>query len=158
MRDSNVNVRNMPRSPRIRDGDDQLSGTVARSAIEENSMRRKVIALAVLGAALMVAAPALAARSHQAAKSTTTITVTMTEFKFKLSKATAPKGTVIFKLANKGAVAHDFKINGKKSKLIGAKKSGTLTVKFAKAGKFAYLCTVPGHAAGGMKGSFTVKA
>jgi uncharacterized cupredoxin-like copper-binding protein len=120
-------------------------------------MRRKVIALAVLGAALMVAAPALAAHARQAAKSTT-ITVTMTEFKFKLSKATAPKGTVIFKITNKGAIAHDFKINGKKTKLVNPKKSATLTIKFLKTGKLAYLCTVPGHAASGMKGTFTVKA
>ena len=34
--------------------------------------------------------------------------------------------------------------------------SATLKVVFAK-GKFAYLCTVPGHAAAGMKGVLTVK-
>ena len=27
---------------------------------------------------------------------------------------------------------------------------------FAKAGSYPYLCTVPGHAAAGMKGTFTV--
>ena len=57
---------------------------------------------------------------------------------------------------NKGKTAHDFKINGKKTPLIGPGKTASLTVKFAKAGKFPYLCTVPGHAAAGMKGSFTV--
>ena len=51
---------------------------------------------------------------------------------------------------------HDFKINGKKTPRIAGGKSATITVKFAKAGKFPYLCTVPGHAAAGMKGSFTV--
>jgi uncharacterized cupredoxin-like copper-binding protein len=111
---------------------------------------------ALIGAALAVAVPASAAVAHHAAK-TTTITVAMSEFKFKLSKASAPKGTVVFKLSNKGQVAHDFKINGKKSPLINPGKSATLTVKFQKTGKFAYLCTVPGHAASGMKGTFTVK-
>ena len=86
------------------------------------------------------------------------ITVTATEFKFKLSKASAPKGTVTFKLTNKGKTVHDFKINGKKTPRIAAGKSATLTVKFAKAGKFPYLCTVPGHAAAGMKGTFTVSS
>jgi Copper binding proteins, plastocyanin/azurin family len=32
-----------------------------------------------------------------------------------------------------------------------------LIVTFAKKGKFPYLCTVPGHAAAGMKGTFTVR-
>jgi uncharacterized cupredoxin-like copper-binding protein len=116
-------------------------------------MQRKLIALAVLGATLGAAVPAIAA---PAAK-TTTITVRMVEFKFTLSKASAPKGTVVFKVTNKGHVAHDFKINGKKTPLVSPGKSATLTVKFQKTGKFPYLCTVPGHAASGMKGTFTVK-
>ena len=36
-------------------------------------------------------------------------------------------------------------------------KSAKLAVTFKKAGKFSYLCTVPGHAAAGMKGVFTVR-
>jgi uncharacterized cupredoxin-like copper-binding protein len=113
--------------------------------------------VAACAAVVVPGGSALAAQSHHAAKSATTITVTATEFKFKLSKASAPKGAVTFKLVNKGKVPHDFKINGKKTPLVKAGKSVTLSVKFAKAGKFAYLCTVPGHAASGMKGTFTVK-
>jgi uncharacterized cupredoxin-like copper-binding protein len=119
-------------------------------------MRHKFTGLVVLGAALMVTAPAIAAVDRAAAK-TTTITVKMSEFKFVLSKASAPKGTVTFKLSNKGHVDHDFKINGKKTPLISPGKTATLTVKFQKTGKFPYLCTVPGHAASGMKGTFTAK-
>ena len=119
-------------------------------------MRPKVITAALIGGALAVAVPATAATAHHSAK-TTTITVAMSEFKFKLSKASAPKGTVVFKLSNKGQTAHDFKINGKKSALVAPGKSATLTVKFQKTGKYAYLCTVPGHAASGMKGTFTIK-
>ena len=105
---------------------------------------------------LCVAVPATAATQHTTAK-TTKITVTMTEFKFKLSKASAPKGDVVYTVVNKGEVPHDFKINGKKTKLVPAGKSVKLTVKFQKTGKFPYLCTVPGHAPSGMKGTFTVK-
>jgi uncharacterized cupredoxin-like copper-binding protein len=119
-------------------------------------MRRKVISAALAGALLCVAVPATAATQQKAA-TTTNVTVTMTEFKFKLTKTSAPKGTVAFKVVNKGKLAHDFKINGKKTKLVAPGKSATLSVTFAKAGKQAYLCTVPGHAAGGMKGTFTVK-
>ncbi len=32
-----------------------------------------------------------------------------------------------------------------------------LAVTFAKAGSYSYLCTVPGHAEAGMKGTFTVR-
>jgi uncharacterized cupredoxin-like copper-binding protein len=101
------------------------------------------------------AGSALAASSQHAAKAAT-ITVTATEFKFKLSKTSAPKGSVTFKVVNKGKTIHDFKINGKKTPSIAPGKSASLTVKFAKTGKSPYLCTIPGHAAAGMKGTFTV--
>ena len=58
--------------------------------------------------------------------------------------------------ADKKKIAHDFKIKGKKTALLSPGKSATLKVVFPK-GKYPYLCTVPGHAAAGMKGVFTVK-
>ena len=80
------------------------------------------------------------------------------EFFFKLSKSSIAKpGTVAFAVKNVGHLAHDFKIAGKKTALIQPGKSATLKVTFAKAGKYAYLCTVPGHASAGMKGRFTVR-
>jgi uncharacterized cupredoxin-like copper-binding protein len=88
---------------------------------------------------------------------TTTDTVTMREFKFTLSKKTVPHGIVVFKLINRGKLAHDFKIAGHKSALIKPGKKGTLKVKILKKGKYAYLCTVRGHAKAGMKGTLAVK-
>jgi uncharacterized cupredoxin-like copper-binding protein len=35
-------------------------------------------------------------------------------------------------------------------------KSATLRVTFLRKGRYPYKCTVPGHAAAGMKGVFTV--
>ncbi len=113
-------------------------------------------ALLVMAAAVGYASATAYGASHAAPKATH-ITVTMTEFKFKLTKASAPKGTVTFKVVNKGKVPHDFKVNGKKSALVSPGKSATLKVSFTKAGKYPYLCTVPGYAASGMKGTFTVK-
>jgi uncharacterized cupredoxin-like copper-binding protein len=66
------------------------------------------------------------------------------------------KGAVTFTITNKGKLEHDFKINGKTSKKVKPGKSTTLKVTL-KAGKLKYLCTVPGHAAAGMKGTLTVK-
>ena len=84
------------------------------------------------------------------------INVTASEFKFVLSKKTAPKGTIVFTLVNKGKLPHDFKIAGKKTKTVAPGKSATLTVTIAAKGKKPYLCTIPGHAPAGMKGTFAV--
>ena len=79
------------------------------------------------------------------------------EFNFTLSKKTVKKGApVVFKVTNRGAIAHDFKIAGKKTAQLAAGKTATLRVTFAKTGKFAYLCTLPTHATAGMKGTITV--
>jgi len=115
-------------------------------------MNRITLALGVALAALVAAAPVAARPSAAAA---TTVTVTMKEFKFTLSKAKVPHGKVTFKLVNKGKVEHDFAIAGKKSKKIQPGQKGSLIVTL-KAGKIAYKCTLPGHAAAGMKGKLTV--
>lgn len=117
-------------------------------------MRLKGISLLILAmTALIVSVSAFAAPARQSAA---TITVTATEFKFKLSATSAPRGVVTFKLVNKGKLAHDFKIAGKKTPNVGPGKSTTLKVTLKK-GKFPYLCTIPGHAAAGMKGTFTAR-
>jgi uncharacterized cupredoxin-like copper-binding protein len=115
-------------------------------------MSRIRIALLAVLACLLVAAPAAA---RPASASSTTVTVTMKEFKFILSKKTVPHGKVVFKLVNKGHLAHDFKIGTHKSALVQPGKTGRLAVTLA-AGKHAYKCTVPGHAASGMKGVLKV--
>jgi len=119
---------------------------------------RLLIALAGVGlvaGAFLPVGSAGTAGAH--ATKSTTITVVAKEWSFTLSKRAVPVGTtVVFKVANKGKIGHNFSIAGKKTKLLNPGQSTTLTVKFAKKGKVAYLCTVPGHAALGMKGSFGV--
>jgi uncharacterized cupredoxin-like copper-binding protein len=51
----------------------------------------------------------------------------------------------------------DFSINGKQTKLLQPGKTAKLAVSFKKAGRYRYLCTVPEHAAMGMRGVFTVR-
>jgi uncharacterized cupredoxin-like copper-binding protein len=75
---------------------------------------------------------------------------------FTVLPKTVTKGVVTFKVTNRGALSHDFKIGGKVTALLKPGKTATLKV-ILKAGKAAYLCTVPGHAAAGMKGVITVK-
>jgi uncharacterized cupredoxin-like copper-binding protein len=124
-------------------------------------MVRKGSALAVL-VALVALVTAVSAFGRADAPVPVTVTAGKpSEFRFTLNKKTVTKGvtalTVSFKVTNKGAIAHDFKIAGKKTKSLAAGKTQTIAVRFTKKGKFAYMCTLPGHAAGGMKGIFTVK-
>jgi uncharacterized cupredoxin-like copper-binding protein len=112
--------------------------------------------IAVAFAALVVAVPAFAAPAHTARSTATAVKVTASEFKFVLSTKTAKHGSVVFTVVNKGKLAHDFKIAGKKTAMLAPGKSGKVTVTL-KAGKYPYVCTVAGHAQAGMKGTFVVK-
>ena len=124
-------------------------------------MRRRWFAVAAAGACLALAAPltALAADAGTTAANATSVRVTAgkpSEFHFTLSKSSVTKGAVTFTITNRGKLAHDFKINGKTSKKVQPGKSTTLKV-VLKAGKLKYLCTVPGHAAAGMRGTLRVR-
>jgi uncharacterized cupredoxin-like copper-binding protein len=88
--------------------------------------------------------------------SATSVAVTAREFAFTLSRASVPEGEVVFTVVNNGKLAHNFWIGGNATPLISPGKSATLTVTLHR-GASAYLCTVPGHAAAGMKGSLTVR-
>jgi uncharacterized cupredoxin-like copper-binding protein len=116
-------------------------------------------ALAAAAIAASVLVPFASARSERQTRAqATTVQVSGGEFFFRLTKKTLTRpGKVTFVFKNVGHVLHDFKINGKKTPLIGAGKTARLVVTFKKKGKYSYMCTVPGHAAAGMKGIFTVK-
>ena len=114
----------------------------------------RVLTLGLVATALLLWA--LPANAHRTA---TVVKVTAgkpSEFRFTLSTKTVKHGTVTFQVTGAGALPHDFQINGKKTKLLSQGQSQSLTVTFAKAGKYPYLCTVTGHAAAGMKGVLTV--
>lgn len=129
---------------------------------------RFLVLAAVAGSlALLAAIPALAS---SASTKTTAITATVSkanEFKFKLSKSTVPAGAVTIKFVNQGSLGHNFTLcsNNRGGTGNSCKGNGTPTImgKTAtlkvtlKAGKYEYLCSVPGHAAAGMKGILTVK-
>jgi uncharacterized cupredoxin-like copper-binding protein len=121
---------------------------------------KRTIALLVLAAAGTLAGvylPSGSAKTTAPSAKPVTITVTAKEWSFALSKKTVPVGTTVnFKVVNKGKIGHDFKIAGKKTRLLNPGKSQTLSVKFSKKGTFAYVCTVSGHARLGMQGKFGV--
>jgi uncharacterized cupredoxin-like copper-binding protein len=117
-------------------------------------MRRSPFITVALATVVVAALAAVLAGPGLAAK-TKSVTVTATEFKFKLSVKSVPHGSVTFTVTNKGKIPHDFKIAGKKTPLISPGKTAKLTVTLKK-GSYPYLCTVPGHAASGMKGTLKV--
>ena len=117
----------------------------------------RVLTLGLVATAVL--AWALPATAQRSAAKATVVTVTAgkpTEFHFTLSTSTVKHGTVTFKVTGAGALPHNFKINGKTTRLLSQGQSQTLTVTFAKAGKYPYQCTVTGHAVAGMKGVLTV--
>jgi uncharacterized cupredoxin-like copper-binding protein len=122
------------------------------------TIRSMLTLAAVAIMALAVVQFASARTGPQAHASATTISVSGKEFSFKLSsKSIARPGKVTFNFKNVGHILHDFSINGKKTPMIKPGKTAKLAVTFKKKGKYAYRCTVPGHAAAGMRGVFTVR-
>ena len=81
---------------------------------------------------------------------------------FVTSKAIAMPGSLMFVSANKASIPHNIALRDSSGKLIkeGPDVSGGGSSKFSasdKAGKYSFVCTVPGHEDGGMKGELTVK-
>jgi uncharacterized cupredoxin-like copper-binding protein len=133
-----------------------------------NRVRTSFVCVAALFAALTWT---VAASAHSGTATATVVTVTAgkpTEFGFQLSTKSLKTGAVTFKVVNKGKLPHTFKVcssskggsanscAGKVTPTINVGKSATLKVTFSKKGTYEYLCTEPGHAAGGMKGDLKV--
>jgi uncharacterized cupredoxin-like copper-binding protein len=113
-------------------------------------------AVALAGTAIAAIGQPTQTQSPQAAALLAKVNVAASEFKFVLSKKSARRGLVTFKVTNVGAIQHDFEIKGRKTRLLSHGQSATLRVTFLRKGAYPYKCTVPGHAAAGMKGVFTI--
>jgi uncharacterized cupredoxin-like copper-binding protein len=131
--------------------------------------RKAVLAVVLALGAGVLAAGAVASSAHTSTAKATIITVVAGkpgELGFQLSKSTKlAVGTYTFKVTNKGLGFHTFKFcttpvktaakntcTGKVTKTLHPGQTASITVKITKVGKYEYLCSIPGHAAGGMKG------
>jgi len=81
---------------------------------------------------------------------------------FASTKGAAAAGALTIQMLNQASIDHDIALEDKSGKELG--KGATVgkggTSKFdvtLKPGSYTYLCTVPGHADGGMKGTLTVR-
>jgi uncharacterized cupredoxin-like copper-binding protein len=137
--------------------------------VQDRMTKLRIVMFAAVSAVML--AWALPAMAHSTKAAGTTVNVVAgkpSEFKFQLSAMSVKHGSVTFKLTNKGALPHDFFVcssskggtgntcAGKGTATISPGGSATLTVTFPTAGTYEYLCTVPGHAAAGMKGDLKV--
>jgi plastocyanin len=76
---------------------------------------------------------------------------------FQFGKATAPAGKITVSMPNPAPIQHDISIQGVgKGPVVGTGGTSTFSATL-KAGTYTFLCTVPGHAQAGMKGTLTVK-
>jgi len=123
-----------------------------------NAVALAALAACGLAAGVVVSGGSATVKGSDAASvsTVTRVTVTATDSKFTLSKGSAPVGAVIFTVTNRGKKQHDFKIAGRKTPLLAPGHSARLPVTFSKKGRYAYLSTVSGQAAAGLKGVFSV--
>jgi plastocyanin len=81
------------------------------------------------------------------------------QLKFDKSSLTAKEGTLTITFTNQASVGHNFTIeqNGKALAATPTFQGGSKTLKVGlRPGTYTFLCTVPGHAAAGMKGTLTI--
>ena len=81
---------------------------------------------------------------------------------FASTKATAKPGSVEFAMPNESSVQHNIALRDEGGEILGegevVGQGGTSTFTAnLKPGTFTFVCTVPGHEEGGMKGELTVK-
>ncbi len=115
------------------------------------SKRMRIAAAVAAAATIIAAAPAMAApKTIKVSTSKTAM------FNFKGIPATLTAGTYVFAYTNNSGINHDLKV-GTVSTPKFSKGTKTIKVTLKKGTKVKYLCTVPGHAQAGMKGTITVK-
>ncbi len=87
-----------------------------------------------------------------------TLELNSVDLLFEPAALTVPKaGAYEVKLTNKGAIPHDITFaDGATSGLLDSGATGSVTVTVPDAG-ITFICSVPGHAAAGMKGAITVE-
>jgi uncharacterized cupredoxin-like copper-binding protein len=76
---------------------------------------------------------------------------------FNASKAIAKAGKVTFLMKNQAGIQHDIALKGDGNGPVVGKGGTSRFSTTVKPGKYEFLCTVPGHEAGGMKGTLTVR-
>lgn len=100
--------------------------------------------------------------SGPAATASRAIQLVASEFKFDPTESSASAGQVAFTIRNSGSIEHDFELIDEKGAslakipIIAPGSSERVSATLA-AGRYSYVCTLPGHKQAGMVGSVAVR-
>jgi hypothetical protein len=116
-------------------------------------MVRRSLVLATLAVGTLAAGIAAVAAFAPDASGTSSAryAVTARDFRFAIVPAQLKAGTQTFTVVNRGQATHDFKIGTKKTRILNPGERQTIRVTLRKGRRYTVICTVPGHAALGMK-------
>ena len=125
------------------------------------SKRFAVLAIVIVGLAVLIAAcgPGASGGGGGGGTNALSVTITATEFKYDPNTITASPGQqVSITLVNKGSVKHTFVLT-EANVTISADAGQTATGSFTApaAGTYTFFCDQPGHKDAGMTGTLTVK-
>lgn len=119
-------------------------------------MKTRVLTLTFLTLAFAASA---AAAPTSSSSTTLHISAKAAGLAFSTTHLTARHGTVTIVMKNLSVIPHDVAIKGngvsKTGKIVAKGATSTVTATLKK-GTYTFLCTVPGHAAAGMKGKLTI--
>lgn len=101
---------------------------------------------------------AVSAKSTVSTSSSAPVAVGLTEFAITPQAIAASTGDVQLQVTNNGTMTHNFSVPdlGKKTRDLAPGESQLLDLGTVKAGAYAALCEIPGHADSGMKATLTV--
>lgn len=114
------------------------------------------IALGVLVLGLVAVGAVAAQPATSAEAKATVVNVLLYDKGIKVSKRTAPTGTVVFRVVNKGKLKHGFRAGSRAIKLLRPGQRAKLVAQFPKAGVVSLKCTFRGHARKGMIGKLKI--
>jgi len=120
-------------------------------------MKGMLIGAVVIAAVAVPGASALASgQTAERAALLVHVNVTASDTNCVVSKKTAGRGVVVFKVQNVGKASHAFEINRRHTRSLSHGKSAMLRVTFVRKGHYSYACTTNGKATPKMKGVFTI--
>jgi glucose/arabinose dehydrogenase len=117
----------------------------------------RVTRAASISFAMLALAAVFACAGAASDRASSTVRVTLGDFEIRLSTGTVPPGRVAFRVLNRGNVAHDFDVDGKRTKPLAHGQRQTLTVDLANVGTYRFLSDLPGQAQLGMTGRLEVR-
>jgi plastocyanin len=116
-----------------------------------------LVAVGVLVVAGAVVGGAVPAPKRVASPAPKSVAVTLVDYGFRLSRTVVAPGRVVFKVVNRGTVAHDLVFaRGGRTRVLQPGEAQTIIVAFSKIGVYRFFCSVAGHRALGMQGTLRV--